>query len=342
MGTFSDNNLKFLYSADNLQRAKNMFRVLLQANGAVTLNGADSSALDGKSVTFGGAAADYLKLLDPTGNLASSDFYLYARFSIYGNSSNLQAVFGRAPGSGNQSYYLFVTGDRTQVYVWSSTDGTASAPMNIGGAANFTDGLPHTVEVSRQAGTVRVFFDGVQIASASRPSFYSNPTAQCLIGRIGVTGYEYPSKLILDEIALVIGEAVETADHAVRTTPFPEPSFTCKSLPPTAVIKGASRGLVTVRPQSPVGSIDMEDGGLYRIVSTVEVKGTPNVPVHRRVVLINERSRRVVRETWSDPVTGEYRFEGIRGDVTYTTMAYDYTNNKRAAVADNLTAERMP
>jgi hypothetical protein len=65
-------------------------------------------------------------------------------------------------------------------------------------------------------------------------------------------------------------------------------------------------------------------------VGTVKVKGSPNVPVHRRVVLINERSRRIVRETWSDPVTG-YAFEGIRGDVAYTTLAYDYTGNYRGA-----------
>lgn len=111
---------------------------------------------------------------------------------------------------------------------------------------------------------------------------------------------------------------------------------------PAKKISGKDRSAAAARISGASARVDQEDGGQYRIVSTVEVKGTPNVPVHRRVVLINERSRRVVRETWSDPVTGEYRFEGIRGDVTYTTMAYDYTNNKRAAVADNLTAERMP
>lgn len=88
---------------------------------------------------------------------------------------------------------------------------------------------------------------------------------------------------------------------------------------------------------------DTEDGGQYRIVGTVKVKGTPNLPVYRRVVLINERSRRIVRETWSDPVTGAYAFEGIRGDVTYTTMTYDHTSaHLRATAADGLTAERMP
>jgi hypothetical protein len=83
-------------------------------------------------------------------------------------------------------------------------------------------GSPH-VRGQPPGGTLRLFIDGVLVASQSRPTFYSLPNTQCLIGRIGVSSYEYPAKMTVDEIALVIGEAVETADHAVRTTPFPAP-----------------------------------------------------------------------------------------------------------------------
>lgn len=111
---------------------------------------------------------------------------------------------------------------------------------------------------------------------------------------------------------------------------------------PPLRIAGPDRPAVAPRLDPRAAPIDLEDGGQHRIVGTVKVKGSPNVPVHRRVVLINERSRRIVRETWSDPVTGAYAFEGIRGDVAYTTLAYDYTGNYRGVLADNLTAERMP
>lgn len=111
---------------------------------------------------------------------------------------------------------------------------------------------------------------------------------------------------------------------------------------PLISISGPERPAAASRFDPGLHRLDLEDGGLYRIVGTVKVKGAPNVPVHRRVVLINERSRRIVRETWSDPVTGYYAFEGIRGDVAYTTLAYDYTGNYRGVLADNLTAERMP
>lgn len=112
---------------------------------------------------------------------------------------------------------------------------------------------------------------------------------------------------------------------------------------PAQVVAGAVRPSAVPRVDLNLRRLDIEDGGIYRVVGTVKVKGSPNVPVHRRVVLIAERSRRIVRETWSDPVTGAYAFESIRGDVTYTTMAYDHTSaHLRATVADGLTAERMP
>lgn len=344
MGSFSTANLKFLWRGDNLLRAENPCRSPLQAFGSVTVNSGDARALDGQSVALGGTKNDYLQLLDPTGDLPNQDFYLYVRAGFWGNSSGSPMVmFGRAPGSGQQSYYLYANGNRSGVWFWTSTDGSASSSTAIGGAVDLTDGAPHTFEVSRQAGTLRLFVDGVLAASQSRPTFYSLPNTQCFIGRIGVSSYEYPAKMTVDEIALVIGEPVETADHAVRTTPFPTPDAAQGyQMPQGALIRGAERPPVASRFDPSPYLLDLEDGGRHRIVGTVKVKGSPNVPVHRRVVLINERSRRIVRETWSDPVTGAYAFESIRGDVAYTTLAYDYTGNYRGVLADNLTAERMP
>ena len=344
MATFSPGNLVFLYRGIAAARGENPYRVGLQAFGSVTFGTSDPQSLDGTSATFGGAVGDYLSLLDSTGNIASADFYLYARASFWGNSSGApMAIFGRAPGSGNQSYYLYANGNRSGVVFWSSTDGNAGTAAFLGASIDLTNGLPHTFEVSRQSGLLRIFVDGVLVNSQSRPSFYSNPTAKNFIGQIGVTGYQYPAKMTLDEVALVVGEAVETDTHPARTTPIPAPpdapSFAPRS---QLVIRGSERPAAASRFDPGRHHLDLEDGGQHRIVGTVKVKGTPNVPVHRRVVLINERSRRIVRETWSDPVTGYYAFEGIRGDVAYTTLAYDYTGNYRGVLADNLTAERMP
>jgi hypothetical protein len=80
-------------------------------------------------------------------------------------------------------------------------------------------------------------------------------------------------------------------------------------------------------------------GGNGRIVGSVAIKGSPNSPVQRRVRLFNEKTGMLVREVFSDPITGAYEFLYISMDHKYTVMTYDYDNNYRAVAADNITAE---
>lgn len=83
---------------------------------------------------------------------------------------------------------------------------------------------------------------------------------------------------------------------------------------------------------------DTEHAGRGLIAGSVKVKHLPvDTPVKRRVRLINERSGLFVRETWSDAVTGDYRFEWIDESATYTVISYDHTDaHRRAVVADGL------
>ena len=67
-----------------------------------------------------------------------------------------------------------------------------------------------------------------------------------------------------------------------------------------------------------------------------------DLPLSRRVRLVDERANFVVRETWSDAVTGAYAFDRINPDITYLVIAFDYQHNFRAVIADNLAAEPMP
>ena len=88
---------------------------------------------------------------------------------------------------------------------------------------------------------------------------------------------------------------------------------------------------------------DAYNGGIGIVYGTVKEKGTPaNTPLRRRVVLIDERSRIAIRETWSDAATGNYEFRGIKEGVPYTVLSYDHPHNYRATVADNLFAEVLP
>lgn len=87
--------------------------------------------------------------------------------------------------------------------------------------------------------------------------------------------------------------------------------------------------------------IDALDGGRFKIVGTLKVKGTPDTPVARKVLLFEYRSMRVIRETWSNPVTGAYAFNLIKNQ-QYVVLADDYTATYRAVVADKILPEAMP
>lgn len=80
-------------------------------------------------------------------------------------------------------------------------------------------------------------------------------------------------------------------------------------------------------------------GGNGRVAGTVKIKGSPNAPVQRKVRLIDEATGLMLREVFSDPVTGAYEFLYVSRDHKYTVVSYDWANNYRAVLADNIAAE---
>ena len=81
--------------------------------------------------------------------------------------------------------------------------------------------------------------------------------------------------------------------------------------------------------------------GAGQIRGTVKKKALPdNLPLARKVRLYHDRSGQLVAETWSDPVTGVYLFQGLDLDEVYTALALDHTHTFRAVAADNLAATR--
>ena len=111
----------------------------------------------------------------------------------------------------------------------------------------------------------------------------------------------------------------------------------------------APRSLVTVAsspvPASATGrsvlqvARDIEHGGPGTIYGTTKTKGTPNLPTKARVVLLHQRSKLPVRETWSDPVTGYFEFRGIDTNQQFLTLAEDVDGNFRPVAANRLTPE---
>jgi hypothetical protein len=88
---------------------------------------------------------------------------------------------------------------------------------------------------------------------------------------------------------------------------------------------------------------DLLFGGPGLISGTVKEKNLPaNTPLQRQVLLFDEYTQVYIAGTWSDPVTGNYRFPYVALDKTYTVIAYDYTNTYRAVIANGQVPELMP
>lgn len=85
--------------------------------------------------------------------------------------------------------------------------------------------------------------------------------------------------------------------------------------------------------------------GRFRIPpGTVTRIATPdNIPVRRRVRLHHQPSATIVREGWSDAVTGEHgHFLENLASGRYYLIAFDYTGQHGPVCESDIVAEPMP
>lgn len=207
------------------------------------------------------------------------------------------------------------------------------------------------VAVCGSGGTIRAYVEGVAASNPISGTVVSVGTQDLYIGRGGdsfLTGY-------LDDLRITKGAARYTANFSPPASAFPDQggsSFLPLILRPNVlqearIVSGGAAGPAGTVLGSPTVVRDLQDFGLYRIPNPrwVKEKALPaNIPLRRRVQLYNQRDRRLVRETWSDAVTGDYAFDYIRGGdgSTYFVVGFDHTGQYRGVIADNLTPEPMP
>lgn len=84
---------------------------------------------------------------------------------------------------------------------------------------------------------------------------------------------------------------------------------------------------------------DVTDGGGYQISDVVKVQGAP-APIAYRVLLLDQQSKRVVRETWCTPGTGVYTFARIRQGL-FLALALDHTGTYDPEAKADLQSEPM-
>lgn len=114
---------------------------------------------------------------------------------------------------------------------------------------------------------------------------------------------------------------------------------------PVVVLSAPASGelLADAMPGPQVVTRDLSEfGGAGRISGDVVRYVPPDEPVWRRVRLFTRRDGRLVREVWSDPITGAYSFDYINPDLEYTLVAYDHTGAYQAVISDNPVVDIIP
>ena len=191
--------------------------------------------------------------------------------------------------------------------------------------------------VTRISGLLKLFVDGVEDASAQKPNSY---TYELRLGYspLSFLGPNLPG-MRMDGARVILGKALYKNTFTPPTSPptieyplFDQLSMATSLNGPT-LINPMLR--TTVVPQPPYVFTYDPEVGTYTLTGTVKERGTPNMPLYRKVQLLEEISGRLVGETFSDPITGAYTFTGLLNR-RYTVVSRDHTLYYRAVVADNL------
>ena len=307
------------------------------AAGAVQIS-TTQSKFGGSSAYFPGSATLGSAQVPALGN---EDFTLETWVYVSGGSS-YRTIAGTRPDNLTSESTSFSVGidDSRAVYFYTNQFialTTAVIPANTW--VNLT--------WERFNNTLSIYIDGVSRASGALTQTLS--IAYLNVGGNGnisepFTGY-------IDEFRLTRGLARYRAAFTPRTTAFPDrdsAAYLTSAVPgfatvaPQAIASAADQGLVAPRRLPGAQTVrDMYFAGTGRVRGTVKIKGTPDAPAYRRVRLVRERDGLLVREQFSDAVTGVYDFKNIDETASYTVLSYDHLRNYRAVIADNLTPELM-
>lgn len=288
--------------------------------GGVALS-TSQSKFGGASCYFNGTDA---KLQASAAILISGDFTIEGWFYPTAALSSYMTCISNAGAKG-----LFIHGGKAVWYSGGDYCTSAELPLNA---------WSH-LAASRSGDTLRLFVNGV----ASDTTLASSEDISII-----TIGGHHSSEFMngyIDDVRITQGVARYTANFSppaaldIETPTIPvHASVSAFALMQIGSVPAAKYKNAPLPRQLQ----DVYFGGKGRIYGTTKVKGTPDYAVRRRVRLIREVDGMVVREAWSDAVTGAYSFDNISTQYKYTVLSYDYEHNFRAVVADNLTPEIMP
>lgn len=294
----------------------------ISVNGGAKLS-TDQSKFGGASLKLSGDS-DYLAF--PDVQLGSGDFTLECWVYLRSAPTGYAALMIGTGGSGG----VYLYGSRLIFY-----------PINTSNTETLSLNAWHHVAAVRSADKLYLYIDGVASAIASGIS------GAYKVNTIGADRGVQGTQSYIDDVRFTAGVArysgnftppgaadTTRPDIYSRSVNLARRAFAIDTSP--AVVKPLAAGTTRNRES------DLLFGGRGRISGVTKVKGTPDAAVSTRVRLIREKDGLLIRETWSDPVTGAFTFNYINHSIKYTVLTYDHNHNERAVVADNLTPELMP
>lgn len=189
----------------------------------------------------------------------------------------------------------------------------------------------------RQSGTLRIFRNGSVVATHADVTWdIRGATGSFRVGG-GVLGGKLEAHL----------DDYRISDVALYTDTFTPPgaveyeqrTLVTRKTVDTIGLRGHEPPAAAARYEAAErGAYDHWYAGRGRISATTEIKGSPNMPVSRRVRLHEQITGNFVKETWSD-AAGNYTFDYIDPSRRYYAVAFDHTGAYQGVVADQLVPE---
>lgn len=212
----------------------------------------------------------------------------------------------------------------------------------------------HHIAIARQGGSLRMFVNGLQQKSTvtNNENFFAPDFSSGSNINGGESFYGF-----VDEVRITKGVARYTANFTppkisfansadgIFSAYFDNPvTHTTRSRPAIAASAPVPAHSTASAPRLQMAR-DVEIGGqgtIYGTTKTAGAQGAPSTPTKARVVLLHQRSKLPVRETWSDPVTGNYAFTSIDTSQQFLVLAEDAQGAFRPVAANRLTPEVQP
>lgn len=310
------------------------------AGSAVSWNPLDKSAgitlSNGNQTATGNASA----AIRATGSKAEGKYQFEVTTSATNSGSyyigvgRIDASLSSGPGTSTDAKSW---GLRWEGPKWfNSFDTPYTSPFSVGDVIGVVvDFTAQTISFYRNGVSLGIAFSGV--TGALYPMVGGGGSGSGWVANLNTGARTYPvngaspwgalgdSKALIFPANLVRGRVAVTSPINVGTGP--------------TVIYGIPQLLEPVRLSIESGAVkDYATGvlgkGIGRVRGDTKVHGSPDAPVSCKVRLIRERDGLLIREVWSDPVTGEYDFMYIDELQIYTILSYYRDGAFRAVVAD--------